>query len=1290
MHRPKRRAARPASALTALALLVAGIGAAQAQTWTGTGFSNNWSDRFNWQGAQAPVSSASTALTFAGGARLSPVQNFPSVFTLNSLSFSATAGAFAISGNALRFDGNDARLQQNSGSSISVSNDIQLATNLLVEGSGNLTLEGSLSRAPGLNRDTLALTKRGTGNLVLARASLYDATVRIEAGQVQLRDALALQNAHVALDIDNGLSFGILAQATLGNLSGSGALALGTTALTLDGNDMPPGLYSGNVTGTTGSITKAGNGTARWSGTSQFRALQVQAGRMQLEGGALTLTDSDQGLMVGNGSAAGSNGPVLAMSNGATASTTGWTAQVDGADGTLLSITGAGTRLNTGGFQTLVGNAATGAVQIADGGTLAAGTYLIFGVNSGSSGSLLIGPGGTVTGTVGLLGFGAGSSGNAEVNGSNARWTTRSLNIGGLSATHRGGSGTLTVRDAGEVRVSDELVFWTASSGVTVNGGSLHAGRLFSDGAVGTIALQADPARGAALVLDGVSNGSFAGTITGGGSLLKTGRNAQTLAGASNAFTGTTTIRGGRIVVGHQDALRGSTVQIETHNGLDPNGLPQVVLGALAGNGALALGTTQLTVGESNRDTRYTGALTGADGSWLVKKGTGTLTLGGTGSLLPTLVVEGGGGVVVDGGGLSLTSVSSEVSPLVRPALQVAAGSRVEVRNGGWLTANGDGRSSVFVDGDDSTELLIDGIGSRVNAGLQTVVGNRGLGRITVRNGGSLDGWGYLFAGFHYGSHGTVTLESGGRVSVFSTLLGAQTGSVGTLSATGAGTRLLAESVSLGALTNTPPGGTGRLEVRAGALVSVAQTLIWTAASSIEIDGGSLFTGALISGTGVGSTTLMPSAQSNAPVLTLNGFSGSFSYGGSISGDGGLLKTGGSTQVLAGSNSFTGLVQVQGGTLEMSNSRAAEYEVSGGTLRLGERNLGFAVVQAGPGGQVVYTNTTLNGGLLVGPGGHDISAVRRLVGTRVGGGTVLTPASGTTFVGVVNDGQISNFGGRTLTWTAGSNPTGTVIVGGTTSVSHFSSGGQLQVDANGVLTSTSGNLVLGGGSRTTVGAASLPGGTIEMRAGGRIQLNGGLLVNNGRIVGPLQVNFGGLAKGAGEFGTVTVGDGGRFSPGNSPGTVTSGDATWGSGGGLLVELANANGVAGLAWDLWNIDGGLSVQSGTTANSQFTVSLATLDGSDQAAPLAGFDASRAWQWLIVDTDAGIQGFDASRVALDTRGFLSPLAGGTLQLAMQDGDLYLQFAPVPEPQTWALLLGGLGVIGWVARRRRATSA
>ncbi|MBP7666450.1 MAG: PEPxxWA-CTERM sorting domain-containing protein [Burkholderiaceae bacterium] len=31
--------------------------------------------------------------------------------------------------------------------------------------------------------------------------------------------------------------------------------------------------------------------------------------------------------------------------------------------------------------------------------------------------------------------------------------------------------------------------------------------------------------------------------------------------------------------------------------------------------------------------------------------------------------------------------------------------------------------------------------------------------------------------------------------------------------------------------------------------------------------------------------------------------------------------------------------------------------------------------------------------------------------------------------------------------------------------------------------------------------------------------------------------------------------------------------------------------------------------------------------------------------------------------------------------------LQQAPVPEPGTWALMLAGLGLVGWLAARRRA---
>ncbi|MBK9347843.1 MAG: PEP-CTERM sorting domain-containing protein [Burkholderiales bacterium] len=41
-----------------------------------------------------------------------------------------------------------------------------------------------------------------------------------------------------------------------------------------------------------------------------------------------------------------------------------------------------------------------------------------------------------------------------------------------------------------------------------------------------------------------------------------------------------------------------------------------------------------------------------------------------------------------------------------------------------------------------------------------------------------------------------------------------------------------------------------------------------------------------------------------------------------------------------------------------------------------------------------------------------------------------------------------------------------------------------------------------------------------------------------------------------------------------------------------------------------------------------------------------------------------------------------------MAVRTGDVLL--APVPEPETYAMLLAGLGVMGAVARRRKAKQA
>lgn len=1643
--RSHRRGRGPLAAprLTALALLAAGLTGAQAQTWSGLGFTNAWSDFGNWTAFNPPVSSPATAVVFGASSRLSSVQNLGAPFVLNALTFNAQAGAYELTGGALRFDGANARLTQGSSSNIKIGNEVQLNANLAVNTSGALDLAGGLTRVAGTERSTLTLTKQGAGTLSLSAAGSYDAIVRIDAGQVRVRHALALQNAIVQLNLDSGLSFGALASATLGSLTGAGALNLGATALTLAGSDtVDP--YSGAITGSAGSVTKAGSAAVRWTGVSQFDNLQVSGGRLQLEAGSVTLTNGNQGLMVGTANAPGSVASVLAVKGGALLSATGSTVQVDGAAGTLLSITNTGSTANTG-FQTLVGNHASGDLTVDGGGTLNAATYLGIGYDNFGKGTLKIGSGGTVTSNIGMLGVLSGANGTADVTGTGAQWRTNSLTIGGFDASRRGGSGALTVGSGGLVQVANALSFWSANASVTVDGGTLRAGGLSSDGAFGSIVLKADPAGGSALWLEGSANtsfagllsgggtllksgsgaqtlagasidftgstrisggqivighqsalagstveldvndglnlnglsnvtigslagtgalnlgdtslvlgakdpgllysgaitggkgnvvvaggglsrwagasrfdnlqitsgrlqleggaltltdtdqvlmvgggenaagglttltlskgaqlsatgrtvqvdgaagtllyvtgtgstvatgiqalvgnhaigklqvdgggtlnattylgmgfdlngngtlqvgaggtvtsnigmlgvktgavgtadvagnkalwttnamtiggfnadlnggtgtltvrdgglvqvrdavsfwsgasgitidggrlrvgtlastlghgnimlqadpvggvalelngaadSSFAGVLTGGGTLLKTGTGAQALAGASPGFTGTTRIRGGQIVVGHQDALRGSLVSIELANGLNVNGLANVVVGSLAGTGALALGNTQFTLGEDNRSTTYGGVLTGAGGV-LVKKGTGAFTMTGSGNSINRLVVEGGGTMVLDGGSLALSSNSDAAG-----ALTLNAGGRVEVRGTAQLSANASGRASIYLAGDATTELLIDGPGARVNGGFQALAGVNGQGRITVRNGGSFVGANALGAGFYDGSNGTVSFESGAQGTAPLLLAGVLAGSTGNLLVSGNGTVVQATgAVGLGGVSNDQYGGTGTMEVSDRAIVTTPRLKFWTAGSSLRVDGATVFATTLESAAGAGSISLV-SDPSDRAALILGGGPGSYSYGGNIDGDGSVTKTGVGTQALAGHNSFTGKVTVQGGTLTMASSAASEYEVNAfGTLRLGERNLGLAVVQANAGGQVVYTSTTLNGGQLIGPGGHDIGAVRRLVGTRVGGGTSLTPASGTTFVGVVNEGNVDNLIGRSLTWTGGSNPTGSVLVAGTTTVSNFSSGGQLQVGSTGTLVSTSGNLVLGGGSRTTVGEVNAVGGTIELRAGGRVQLNGGLLVNNGRILAPVEVNYGSLAKGAGEYGAVFVNDGGRFSPGNSPGTVTTADAIWGAGGGLVVELAQASGIAGLDWDLWVVHGSLSVQSGTTANSRFTVSLATLDGSNMAAPLAGFHPDRAWQWRIVDTDAGILGFDPARVALDTQGFLNPLAGGTLRLAVQGDDLYLQFNPlaVPEPQTWALLLGGLGVLGWAARRRTA---
>jgi hypothetical protein len=150
------------------------------------------------------------------------------------------------------------------------------------------------------------------------------------------------------------------------------------------------------------------------------------------------------------------------------------------------------------------------------------------------------------------------------------------------------------------------------------------------------------------------------------------------------------------------------------------------------------------------------------------------------------------------------------------------------------------------------------------------------------------------------------------------------------------------------------------------------------------------------------------------------------------------------------------------------------------------------------------------------------------------------------------------------------------------------------------------------------------------------------------------------AKGAGTFGPVNVNDGGKFSPGNSPGSVTTGAVAFNGGGQYLVEINDAAGLAGTNWDLWNISGPLSINSGTTANSKFTIGVASLSGLT-AGPAANFVNTHRYDWLIASAGGGISGFDTSKFAFDHSAFTNNMGYGQFSVSQMSNYLFLSFLP-----------------------------
>ena len=282
---------------------------------------------------------------------------------------------------------------------------------------------------------------------------------------------------------------------------------------------------------------------------------------------------------------------------------------------------------------------------------------------------------------------------------------------------------------------------------------------------------------------------------------------------------------------------------------------------------------------------------------------------------------------------------------------------------------------------------------------------------------------------------------------------------------------------------------------------------------------------------------------------------------------------------------------------------------------------------------------------------------------------------------VVNAGNLANTTAGTVTQHLGS----LAGTGGNLGNNTAGSAVTFSIGANGAGTTFSGNIVdtvggggttaiakVGGGVFTFAGAASHSGGT---------EVQGGTLRVSGSIVGGVTVKSGGTlgsssGLGGGSTGAITVESGGTLAPGASTGLLTTtGNLSLTSGATFALELAGTT--AGTGYDRMIVGGDVSLGGATLS---LTVSFSPTNGdiftvllNNGVNSIGGTFTGLANEALI---NVGGQDYQISYFDDASTGGFETSGGNDVSLLV-----------VPEPATAISLLGGLGLLLGLRRRRLA---
>lgn len=794
--------------------------------------------------------------------------------------------------------------------------------------------------------------------------------------------------------------------------------------------------------------------------------------------------------------------------------------------------------------------------------------------NSGANRTLTINSGGNRT--IGAINLSNNSTSRTlTITGAGSATVTGVIANGSTSTAGKltkSGNGTLTLSNANTYSGTTTLSAGTlaighnsalGTSALTINGGTIAAsgaareisnnvtlGGNFTVGGSNDLAFNGDFNLGGGTRTITVNNTGLT-TIAGQikepwySGLVKAGNGTLVLAG-NNQQTAPTTVNAGTLVLAHSNALGGSSLYnhsvasgatLGLQGNIDVNQSSFNIGGTGVDDGGAIrnLSGTNILRGQINFSTATT--IKSDEGSTLTLAGqiiptNATLTVGGAGNTELSGAVNGSAGAItkIDSGTLTFSGSSANSFD----NLTIESGVVLLAKTDGTNAMGGNGTIVIGVeDGTENSAILRLGANNQIPDH---------AANFKIEDSGLFDVGNYSEAIDRLTGTGNIFIDTSGALTIGKNSGGDSTFD-GTISGGGSlikeGTRIITLAGS-----NDYTGATlvnaGTLRMGATNAFSSASALTIASGATVDFNGYSQTIGSLAGSSGtlsLGSATLTTGADNT-----------STSFGGTISGTGGLTKNGTGTLTLGNTNSYSGPTTINGGVL------AAAVLANGGS----NSSIGSSSSAA--------SNLVINGGTLryVGSGG---STNRQFTLGSTGGAL---DASGS--------GAI-DFSATAAPVLSGSNTSRTLTLTGTNTGNNYfrAALGDNGTGATSLLKSGAGTWIMTG-STTYTGGTTVSAGTLKLGASNVFADTGALDVTGGTFdiqsyndtVGAVTLSAGNIT---GSSGTLT---GSSYSVNNNTGTTTISANL----GGTAALTKSGAGTLTLSGSNNTFSGGVTVNEGT--------------------------------------------------------------------------------------------------------------